>query len=100
MDESASDAAPRGTPDLQGQADQLLDGLVMALDQEESALALAVVANRAATRLHNLARSGAAERKDTAAWPVWAKLQNAARSLVLQASTARDMAAAVAGRRR
>lgn len=100
MNEETSAASPQEVPDLQAQADRLLDDLAGALNQQERALALAVVANRAASRLHNLARAGAAEHKDTAAWPAWAKLQNAARGLVLQASTARDMAAAVVGRRR
>jgi hypothetical protein len=43
-------------------------------------------------QLHTLARTEAARRKDTPGWPAWAQLQNAARSLVLQASTCRDLA--------
>jgi hypothetical protein len=51
-----------------------------------------VLVNRAGTRLHNLARGEAAAHKDQPEWPAWAQLQNAARGLVLQASTCRDLA--------
>jgi len=45
-------------------------------------------------------RAEAGARKDQPDWPLWAQLQNASRSLVLQASTCRDLAARLAGRRR
>ena len=66
----------------------------------EQALALSVLANRVATRLHNLARAESAATKGAAEWPSWAALQNATRNLVLQASTCRDLAAKLSGRRR
>ena len=85
--------------DYQAVADQVLDGLLAERAAEDAALALAVLVNRAVTRLHNLARAEAAARKEQPDWPVWAQLQNASRSLVLQASTCRDLAARLIGRR-
>jgi hypothetical protein len=73
--------------------------LVGALEVPEAALALAVLVARAVTRLHNLARTESSARKDQPEWPVWAQLQNASRSLVLQAATCRDLATRLAGRR-
>jgi hypothetical protein len=91
-----SSASPR---DYQREADELLGGLADSLEAEEAALALAVLISRAVTRLHNLSRGQASARKDQPEWPAWAQLQNAARSLVLQASTCRDLAARLAGHR-
>jgi len=91
----SSDAAR----DYQREADELLAQVSEGLAPEEAALALAVLVNRAVTRLHNLSRGEASARKDQPDWPTWAQLQNAARSLVLQASTCRDLAARLAGRR-
>ena len=88
------------TRDYQTEADAYLAQLAADLPAEEGALALAVLANRAATRLHNLARAEAAARKGTPDWPSWAALQNAVRNVVLQSSTSRDLAAKLAGRRR
>jgi hypothetical protein len=85
--------------DLQERADQLLESLIEALSTEEQALALALLANRTATRLHNLSRAEAQARKGQDSWPSWAGLQNVARALVLQTSTCRDLAARLAGRR-
>ena len=85
--------------DYQAVADQMLDGLLAERAAEDAALALAVLVNRAVTRLHNLARAEAAARKEQPDWPAWAQLQNASRSLVLQASTCRDLAARLVGRR-
>ena len=85
--------------DFQHQADAYLEALVDGLTPEEAALALTVLANRTVARLHSLARSEATARKDQPDWPTWAQLQNATRSLVLQASTSRDLAARLAGRR-
>ncbi|HEX8967796.1 MAG TPA: hypothetical protein VF937_07955 [Chloroflexota bacterium] len=89
-----------GGGDYQSEAEALLGRLVQDLGAEDAALALAVLVNRAVSRLHNLSRAEAAARKETAAWPAWAQLQNASRSLVLQASTCRELAARLAGRRR
>jgi hypothetical protein len=86
--------------DYQSEADEILAKATDGLSPDESALLLIVLVNRAATRLHNLARAEAAARKGAADWPSWAALQNATRAIVLQASSARDLAAKVVGRRR
>jgi len=84
-----------------GGPDALIDTLLEGLGPEDSAKALATLVNRAVARLHTLSRAEATARKDQPDWPVWAQLQNASRSLVLQASTCRDLAARlVAGGRR
>ncbi|HYY88949.1 MAG TPA: hypothetical protein VFA49_09140 [Chloroflexota bacterium] len=83
----------------QAEADAELSRLVEGLSPEEAALALAVLASRLATRLHNLSRAEAGARKGQPDWGGWAQLQNASRSSVLQASTCRDLAARLAGRR-
>ncbi len=80
----------------QGPADTLINGLLEDLGPEESALALVMLINRAVARLHTLARTEAAARKEQPAWPTWAQLQNASRSLVLQSSTCRDLATRLA----
>ena len=76
----------------QQEVDALIDGLVASLGPVEAAQALALLANRAVTRLHSVARAEAGARKDAPDWPAWAQLQNASRALVLQASTSRDLA--------
>lgn len=86
--------------DFQAEADAHLAAAVEGLDPPEAALLLSVLANRAATRLHNLARAEATARKGEEDWPTWAQLQNASRNGVLQSSTARDLAARLAGRKR
>ncbi len=93
----AEELVPR---DYQAEADGYLARAVDDLPPEEAALALSVFLNRAATRLHNVARGQAAERKGQPEWPAWAALQNATRNAVLQASTCRDLAARLIGRRR
>jgi hypothetical protein len=85
--------------DFQVEADAVLARLTEGLATEETALALAVLTNRVVARLHQLARAEAAGRKDQPDWPVWAQLQNASRTLVLQASTCRDLATRLVGRR-
>lgn len=85
--------------DYQGQVDGTLDELVGGQPAEEAALALAVLINRAVVRLHGLSRGEASARKEQPDWPLWAQLQNASRSMVLQASTCRDLAVRLAGRR-
>jgi len=79
--------------------DALIDGLIEGLGPEEAALALATLVHRGVTRLHMLSRAQAAASKEQPQWPAWAQLQNATRALVLQASTCRDLAAKLAGRR-
>ena len=79
--------------------DALLKSLVEGVPAEEAALRLASLLNRAAARLHTLARAESAARKEQPDWPTWAQLQNASRALVLQASTCRDLAQRLAGPR-
>jgi hypothetical protein len=86
--------------DAQAEADQLIRGFEADLDPTESAYAVAVLASRAATELHRLARARATETKGTPEWGSWAALQNAARKLVLDAASARDGAAKLTGRTR
>jgi hypothetical protein len=74
-------------------ADAVLGPLVDGLPPDEAAQVLAQLVHRAAARLHTLSRSQAAARKDQPDWPQWAQLQNAARALILHASTCRDLAA-------
>jgi hypothetical protein len=87
-----------GERDLQAEADAALGRLTDGLGPHAAALALAVLANRTAARLHTLSRTEAAARKEQPDWPAWAQLQNAARTLVLQASTCRDLATRLLGR--
>ena len=81
----------------QSKADALIGGLVDELGPEETAVALAVLISRAAARLHTVTRAEAGGRKEQPDWPLWAQLQNASRSLVLQASTCRDLALRLVG---
>jgi hypothetical protein len=81
------------------EADEAIERLLDDLGVEERAVALATLVSRAAARLHTLTRAESNARKDQPGWPAWAQLQNASRSLVLQASTCRDLAARLAGRR-
>ncbi len=88
-----------GERDPQAEADAVLAHLTDGLSPDQAALALAVLANRTAARLHTLSRNEAGERKEQPDWPAWAQLQNAARTMVLQASTCRDLAARLLGRK-
>jgi hypothetical protein len=88
-----------GERDLQAEADAVLAHLTDGLGPEEAAFALAVLANRTAARLHTLSRTEAVERKEQPDWPAWAQLQNATRTMVLQASTCRDLSARLVGRK-
>jgi hypothetical protein len=83
--------------DFQAEADRALAELLSGLSAEQAALALATLSNRVATRLHTLARAEASARKGQPDWPAWAQLQNASRTMVLQASTCRDLARRLAG---
>ncbi len=76
----------------QARADALLEAYLGELSAAQAAQALAVLVQRGVTRLHTLARAQAAAQRDAPGWPAWAQVQNAARSLVLQASTCRDLA--------
>lgn len=84
--------------DFQAEADRLIKGLAEGLTPEEAVYGVAVLANRAAAELHRLGRAEATARRGSPAWGNWAAFQNAARGLVLQSSTARDLAAKLAGR--
>jgi hypothetical protein len=95
--EPGADPPPPPGRDYQAQADALLAQVLDGLSAEEAALALAVLASRVATRLHNLARGEAAQRKGQPDWGSWAQLQNASRTGVLQASTCRDLAQRLTG---
>jgi hypothetical protein len=91
-------SAPGGH-DEQAQVDTFLAGLIDGLAPEEAARLLAIVASRTATRLHNLTRGQATALRGQPDWPAWAQLQNAARNVVLQASTCRDLARRLTGQR-
>ncbi|MBI2756615.1 MAG: hypothetical protein HYX52_07890 [Chloroflexi bacterium] len=83
--------SPRGGPsNVRKDADTLLADLLDGLAAAEASTVLAAVAHGAAVRLHKVARAEATARKGQPDWPVWAQLQNASRSLLLQASTCRD----------
>lgn len=70
-----------------------IEALLEGMPPAAAAVALAGLVNRASARLHTLARGQANAYKGQAEWPAWAQLQNAARALVLQASTCRDLTA-------
>jgi hypothetical protein len=86
--------------DAQAEADRLIRALADGLDATEAAYVVAVLASRAAAELHRLARAQATEAKGTPEWGSWAALQNGSRKLVLDAASARDGAAKLAGRTR
>jgi hypothetical protein len=99
-DASASASAAERLADVQAEADRLIRGLQAGLGPDEATYAVAVLANRVAAELHRLAKAEAAARKGTPEWGTWAALQNSARKLVLDSSTARDGAARLVGRTR
>lgn len=86
--------------DAQAHVDGLIRELQAGLDPEQAVYMVAVLANRSASELHRLARAQATATKGEPAWGNWASLQNAARRLVLDAASARDSAAKLAGRQR
>lgn len=86
--------------DVQAEVDRFIKATTEGLAAEEAAYAVAVLLNRGAAELHRVARATATERKGSPDWGRWAALYNTARTLVLQASTARDAAAQLAGRPR
>ena len=96
---SGKDAGAGERRDFQAEADRYVAELLGGLPAEQAALALALLGNRVAARLHSLARTEATARKGQPEWPAWAQLQNASRNVVLQASTCRDLALRLTGSR-
>jgi hypothetical protein len=97
-----SDAPTRAARpnDTQAEADRLIRELAADLAPDEAVYVVAVLASRAAAELHRVAKGQATDTKGSPAWGSWAALQNAARKLVLDASSARDGAARLSGRDR
>ncbi len=91
-------ATPPG--EAQARIDALLREQVTSLSAEEATYLLATIVNRAAGELHRRARQEAGQHRESDAWGSWAALQNASRSLILQSSTCRDLAAKLSGRSR
>ena len=103
VDDEATSSAPRPAApggEVQAEADRLIKALQADLGTETAVYVVAVLANRAAAELHRLAKGETTARKGTLEWGAWAALQNSARKLVLDSSTARDGAARLAGRQR
>ncbi|MFN8635940.1 MAG: hypothetical protein U0893_18995 [Chloroflexota bacterium] len=108
MSDAPDDAIPSsGAPiaaaapvDAQATVDRLIRDLTRGLDSEQAVYLVSVLANRSAAELHRLAKVQATATKGEPAWGSWASLQNAARRLVLDATSARDGAAKLAGRQR
>ena len=86
--------------DAQARVDALIRELQQGLDVDQAVYVVAVLANRSAAELHRLAKAQATATKGEPVWGNWASLQNAARRLVLDATSARDGAAKLAGRQR
>lgn len=82
---------------VQAQVDRFIKASTEPLTPEQAVYLVAVLVNRGAVELHRVARAAAAERKGTPEWGRWAALQNNARNLVLQSSTARDIGAQIDG---
>jgi hypothetical protein len=93
-------AASGGVADAQATVDRLIRELQEGLPPEQAVYVVAVLANRSAAELHKLARAQATATKGEPAWGGWASLQNAARRLVLDAASAREGAAKLAGQQR
>jgi len=86
--------------DAQACVDAVIRELQQGLAPEQAVYMVALLANRSAAELHRLAKAQATATKGEPAWGSWASLQNAARRLVLDATSARDGAARLAGRQR
>ena len=101
-DTTADTAVPEGKApaDAQARVDTLIRELELGLDIDQSAYMIALLANRSAAELHRLAKAQATLAKGAPEWGAWASLQNAARKLVLDATSAREGAAKLAGRQR
>jgi hypothetical protein len=103
MSESLTEAATsagKAPADAQARVDSLIRELYQGLDAEQAVYMVSLLANRSAAELHRLAKAQATATKGQPAWGSWASLQNAARRLVLDATSARDGAAKLAGRQR
>jgi hypothetical protein len=103
MSEVSSEVAvPAGQAptDAQAQVDRMIRQMQEGLDVDQSIYMVALLANRAAAELHRQAKSQATATKGEPSWGNWASLQNAARRLVLDATSAREGAAKLAGRQR
>ena len=98
--ETQTPAAGPAPADAQATVDRLIRELQAGLPPEQAVYVVAVLANRSAAELHKLARAQATATKGEPAWGSWASLQNAARRLVLDAASARDGAAKLAGQQR
>src|SRR5690349_3091997 len=96
----ASTASVDTAKDAQAAADRLIRELAAGLDPEQAAYVVAVLASRSSAELHRLAKAQMTATKGEPAWGSWASLQNAARRLVLDATSARDGAAKLAGHKR
>jgi len=101
-DSTTDTAVPEGKApaDAQARVDTLIRELELGLDIDQSVYMIALLANRSAAELHRLAKAQATATKGAPDWGTWASLQNAARKLVLDATSARDGAAKLAGRQR
>ncbi len=62
----------------------------------EGALELALIANRAVSELHKVARKIAEQKKGTSEWGRWAGLANVSRDAVLRTATCRQTAGQLA----
>jgi hypothetical protein len=103
MSETTSEsvaAVGKAPADAQARVDSLIREVQRELDADQAVYVVAVLANRAAAELHRLAKAQATATKGEPSWGGWASLQNAARRLVLDATSARDGAAKLAGRPR
>jgi hypothetical protein len=98
--QTQSASAGQAPADAQTQVDRLIRGLQDGLDPDQATYMVALLANRSAAELHRLAKAQATATKGAPAWGSWASLQNAARRLVLDATSAREGAAKLAGRPR
>jgi hypothetical protein len=96
----AAVSASAAPADAQARVDRLIRELQQGLEEEQAVYMVAVLANRSAAELHRLAKAQATATKGGPAWGSWASLQNAARRLVLDATSAREGAAKLAGRQR
>lgn len=70
-----------------------IEGLIRQLGAQppdESIPGLTLVANRAVTELHRVARAQASQQRGQEDWGKWARLANAVRSGVLQIAAIRD----------
>jgi hypothetical protein len=86
--------------DWQARLDRQIADLLADLPPDEAVYVAAVLVNRAATELHKRVRQEAGQRRGSESWGSWAGLQNTARALVLQSSSARDAAAGLTNRKR